>query len=48
METIDNLEIRRRRFIEYFSSIGLGGTLLPGALLAQAQDAQTITPGMVD
>jgi Asp-tRNA(Asn)/Glu-tRNA(Gln) amidotransferase A subunit family amidase len=47
METIDKLEIRRRRFLEYFSAIGLGGTLLPGVLLAQAQDAQTITPEMI-
>jgi len=42
------LAYNRRRFLEYFSSIGLGATLLPGALLAQAQDAQTITLGMVD
>jgi Asp-tRNA(Asn)/Glu-tRNA(Gln) amidotransferase A subunit family amidase len=38
----------RRRFLEYFSAIGLGGTLLPGALLALAQDAPQITLGMVD
>jgi Asp-tRNA(Asn)/Glu-tRNA(Gln) amidotransferase A subunit family amidase len=48
MEENIQLAINRRRFIEYFSSIGLGATLLPGALLAQAQDAQTITLGMVD
>jgi len=48
MERLDNLALNRRRFIEYFSSIGLGATLLPGALLAQAQDAQLITLGMVD
>jgi len=29
----------RRRFLAYFSSIGLGGTLLPGVLWAQAQQA---------
>ncbi len=29
----------RRRFLAYFSSIGLSGTLLPGALWAQAQQA---------
>ena len=28
----------RRRFLAYFSSVGLSGTLLPGALWAQAQD----------
>lgn len=39
----------RRRFLAYFSSIGLGSTLLPGVLWAQvqAQDAQEITPEMV-
>jgi Asp-tRNA(Asn)/Glu-tRNA(Gln) amidotransferase A subunit family amidase len=42
------LALNRRKFIEYFSSIGLGATLMPGALLAQAQDAQVITLGMVD
>ena len=42
------LALNRRRFIAYFSSIGLGATLMPGALLAQAQDAQVITLGMVD
>ncbi|MCX6563719.1 MAG: amidase [Candidatus Aminicenantes bacterium] len=48
MENHDKLELNRRRFIAYFSSIGLGATLMPGALLAQAQDAQVITLGMVD
>jgi Asp-tRNA(Asn)/Glu-tRNA(Gln) amidotransferase A subunit family amidase len=48
MESEDRLALNRRRFLEYFSSIGLGATLLPGALLAQAQDAPTITLGMVD
>ena len=42
------LALNRRKFISYFSSIGLGATLMPGALLAQAQDAQVITLGMVD
>ncbi len=45
---MDPLALNRRRFIEYFTSLGLGATLLPGALLAQAQDVQTITLGMVD
>lgn len=34
--------------MEYFGSIGLGATLMPGALLAVAQDAPQITLGMVD
>jgi Asp-tRNA(Asn)/Glu-tRNA(Gln) amidotransferase A subunit family amidase len=37
----------RRRFLEFFGSLGLGGTLLPGALLAVTQDAPEITPEMV-
>ena len=44
----DALAFNRRRFLEYFSSVGLGATLLPGALLAVAQDAPEITLGMVD
>ncbi len=48
MEQADALALNRRRFIEYFSALGLGATLLPGALLAQAQDAPQITLGMVD
>jgi Asp-tRNA(Asn)/Glu-tRNA(Gln) amidotransferase A subunit family amidase len=37
----------RRRFLGFFGSLGLGSTLLPGALLAVAQDAPEITPEMV-
>jgi len=48
MNSNDSPALNRRRFMEYFSSIGLGATLLPGALLAQAQDAPQITLGMVD
>lgn len=44
----DRLEFNRRRFIGYFSSVGLGGTLLPGALAAIAQDAPKITAEMVE
>ena len=44
----DGLALNRRRFIGYFSSIGLGTSLMPGALLAVAQDSQQITLGMVD
>jgi Asp-tRNA(Asn)/Glu-tRNA(Gln) amidotransferase A subunit family amidase len=45
------LGLNRRHFLAYFSSIGLGSTLMPGALLAQAQtkgpDALQITAEMV-
>lgn len=41
------LELNRRHFIGYFSAIGLGSTLLPGALTAIAQDAEKITVEMV-
>ncbi len=41
------LELNRRNFITYFSAIGLGSTLLPGALTAVAQDAEKITVEMV-
>lgn len=41
------LALNRRRFIGYFSAMGLGSTLMPGTLLAQAQEAQEITPDMV-
>ena len=43
----DRQGLNRRRFIGYFSGIGLGATLLPGALTALAQDSEDITPGMV-
>jgi len=37
----DTLE--RRDFLGYLSAVGLGGTLFPGALWAQAQEAEEIT-----
>ena len=37
----------RRNFLGYFSSIGLSGTLLPGVLWAQAQQAPKVTKEMV-
>src|SRR5262252_5707283 len=40
----------RRRFLSVFSGLGLGGTLLPGVLWAQAQQngtPQRITPEML-
>src|SRR5262245_66116147 len=43
----ERLGVNRRRFIECFSAAGLGSTLLPGALAAVAQDAETITIGML-
>ena len=39
--------VNRRRFLEYFAAAGLGGTLLPGALMAVAQDVQEVKPEMV-
>ena len=39
--------MNRRRFVGYFSAVGLGSSLIPGALTAVAQDADTITPEMV-
>jgi Asp-tRNA(Asn)/Glu-tRNA(Gln) amidotransferase A subunit family amidase len=47
MKNID--DDSRRRFLAYFSGIGLGGTLLPGVLWAQAQQAgaQQITAEML-
>ena len=53
MSEQDKLEERgrttvdRRSFLGYFGAVGLGGTLLPGALLAVAQDAPEIKPEMV-
>jgi Asp-tRNA(Asn)/Glu-tRNA(Gln) amidotransferase A subunit family amidase len=46
-EKDERAAVNRRRFLGYFAAAGLGGTLLPGALLAVAQDASEITPGMV-
>ncbi|HKB12442.1 MAG TPA: amidase [Vicinamibacterales bacterium] len=39
--------LNRRRFIECLSAAGVGSTLLPGALAAVAQDAETITIEML-
>ncbi len=47
MQETDGLALNRRRFIEYFSTLGLGATLLPGALLARAQDAPIVISTMV-
>ena len=40
---MDTNGIDRRRFMEYFSAAGLGGTLLPGVLWAKAQEAGEVT-----
>lgn len=47
MKSDGALALERRRFLGYFSSLGLGATLLPGALLAQAAGGEAITPAMV-
>lgn len=43
----NRLAMNRRKFIAYFSSVGLGSTLLPGTLTAVAQESDTITVEMV-
>ncbi len=40
-------DLDRRRFVSYFSAIGLGGTLLPGVLWARSEGAQEVTTEMV-
>jgi hypothetical protein len=40
----DELADSRRRFLFYFSSVGLGSTLLPGALWAQGQGQSNVAP----
>lgn len=40
--------MNRRRFVACFSSVGLGSTLMPGALAAIAEDANTITLEMIE
>ena len=42
------LDINRRRFIAGFFALGLGSTLMPGALAALAQDAETITLDLIE
>lgn len=42
------LGMNRRRFVAYFSAIGLGSTLLPGVLTAVAQEADQITLEMME
>ena len=40
--------LQRREFMKVFSAIGLGGTLLPGVLWAQAQGKTAISREMID
>ncbi len=37
----------RRRFLGYFSAVGLGGTLLPGVLWAKVAGGEEITPATI-
>lgn len=41
------LAMNRRRFVECLTSVGLGASLLPGTLLAVAQDAERVTVEML-
>ena len=40
--------LQRREFMKVFSAAGMGGTLLPGVLWAQAHDKPAITAEMID
>jgi len=40
--------LQRREFMKVFSAAGVGGTLLPGVLWAQAQGKPVITKEMID
>lgn len=42
------LDLNRRRFVTCFSTLGLGTSLMPGALAAVARDAITITAEMLE
>jgi Asp-tRNA(Asn)/Glu-tRNA(Gln) amidotransferase A subunit family amidase len=41
-------DLDRRAFMAYFSSLGLGTTLFPGALWARLQDAKAISKDLLD
>jgi hypothetical protein len=43
----EQLAVNRRRFIECFAGAGAAAALMPGALAAVAQDAETITVDML-
>ena len=42
------LDLNRRRFIHCLSAMGLGSTLLPGALMATAKEAELISINMLE
>ena len=44
----ERIALNRRRFVETLSAIGLGGTLLPDALVIAAQDSATVTVEMIE
>jgi Asp-tRNA(Asn)/Glu-tRNA(Gln) amidotransferase A subunit family amidase len=44
----ERVAFNRRRFVECLSAIGLGSTLMPDALVIAAQDADTVTIGMIE
>jgi Asp-tRNA(Asn)/Glu-tRNA(Gln) amidotransferase A subunit family amidase len=46
-ERVVNEGLDRRAFVGFFSSIGLGGTLLPGVLWAQAQQEGAVTAAVI-
>ena len=48
MSRSQRLAVNRRRFITCFSTLGLGSTLMPGALAAIAQDAEVVTIDMIE
>ncbi|MFC1556216.1 amidase [candidate division KSB1 bacterium] len=48
MSKTARLEMNRRKFLHFFSAVGLGSTMLPGTLTAVAQDKDEITVEMVE
>lgn len=44
---ISNRDVSRRRFLAYFSSIGLGSTLLPGIIWSKLQEVRKLTKEML-
>ncbi len=46
-DTLPTAGFDRRRFLGYFSAVGLGGTLLPGVLWAKVATGEEITPATI-
>ena len=46
-DTLLSAGFDRRRFLGYFSAVGLGGTLLPGVLWARVAGGEEITPATI-